>query len=299
MRLSRCERIQSSIRPMRFSRGRVRPGRSGALRALCGAACALLAAGASGAQERPLRERPRRASRAPTTTRCAARSSATCTSTPRYSLDASTQGTRNAPARRLPLRARRAARPPALRRRRHAAAHACASRARSTSPPSPTTPSCSASVTICETPGLPGYDSLVCRHLPRAGRALAFFLMNGQRVARRRTRRASASAARDGAACREAARTPWARDPGGGRGRLRPHRRLPLHHLRRLRVDRRARAAKNLHRNVIFRNAAVPDAADELRRGADAPRRSGARCARDCRGAAPAATCSPSRTTRT
>jgi hypothetical protein len=110
--------------------------------------------------------------------------------------------------------------------------------------------------TICESPDLAGYDSLPCiieRHFPR----LAFFIANSQATNALAPRRFSFCGP-DGARCREAARTPW-------------------------RVVREAAAAfqdetdacrfttfvgyewtgapgsNNLHRNVIFRNATVPE----------------------------------------
>ena len=166
----------------------------------------------------------------------AARSSATCTCTPRFSQDASTQGTRSHAARRVPLRARGDARHPALPRGRRSRCARSASSARSTSPPSPTTPSRSARCAICQTPGAPGYDSWVCRLYRRFPR-VAFFVMNARYSVRRRALRLLR---------RERRRLPrrgahgLAGDARRRRGRLRPQRRLPLHQLRRLRVDRRA-----------------------------------------------------------
>jgi hypothetical protein len=104
---------------------------------------------------------------------------------------------------------------------------------------------------ICQNPALPGYDSLVCRvvrRFPKLGYTLVngatyssehpdalFVLRQGRRELPRRRAR------------------PVARDPGRRRDLLRPQRRVPLHHVRRLRMDRHARG-DNLHRNVIFRN---------------------------------------------
>lgn len=111
-------------------------------------------------------------------------------------------------------------------------------------------------LTICHSPDLPGYDSLPCliqRRFPR----LAFFIANSQATNSPAPHRFSFCGP-DGARCREAARTPW-------------------------RVIREAAAAyqdetdacrfttfvayewtgapgsNNLHRNVIFRNATVPE----------------------------------------
>ena len=105
------------------------------------------------------------------------------------------------------------------------------SRARSTSPPSPTTPSCSARSRSATTPGAPGYDSFVCR-VYRGWPRLAFFFMNARGAPR-------FSFCGDGRQHLPGggART-VAGDARGRRGRLRPHAGLPLHQLRRLRVDR-------------------------------------------------------------
>jgi hypothetical protein len=111
-------------------------------------------------------------------------------------------------------------------------------------------------LTICETPDLPGYDALPCviyRRWPR----LAFFLANSQ-VTNSNAPRRFQFCGGDGARCRDAARTPWqvVRDAAEGA------------------YDRTAACrftsfvgyewtgapdSNNLHRNVIFRNGAVPD----------------------------------------
>jgi len=111
-------------------------------------------------------------------------------------------------------------------------------------------------LTICATPGLPGYDALPCviyRHWPR----LAFFLANSQ-VTNSDAPLRFQFCGPDGGRCREAARTPWkiVREAAEGA------------------YDRTsacrfttfvgyewtsAPGSNNLHRNVIFRNDAVPD----------------------------------------
>ena len=111
-------------------------------------------------------------------------------------------------------------------------------------------------LTICETPGLPGYDALPCiifRHWPR----LAFFLANSQVTYSNEPQRFRFCGP-DGGLCRDAARTPWrvTRDAAEGA------------------YDRTAACrftsfvgyewtgapdSNNLHRNVIFRSDAVPD----------------------------------------
>ncbi len=109
--------------------------------------------------------------------------------------------------------------------------------------------------TICDTPGLAGYDTYVCRIYRRWPR-LAFFFMNG-----RSTRDVGLGRYRfcgpAGAACLDAARTPW----------------REIQEAAETHYDRSAAcrfttfvgyewtgsiSAKNLHRNVLFRTAAVP-----------------------------------------
>src|SRR4030095_2638477 len=62
-------------------------------------------------------------------------------------------------------------------------------------------------LTICETPGLPGYDALPCIILRRWPR-LAFFIANSQVTNSTAPRRFSFCGP-DGALCRAAALTPW------------------------------------------------------------------------------------------
>src|SRR5690606_2098456 len=111
-------------------------------------------------------------------------------------------------------------------------------------------------LTLCESPGLPGYDSFWCR-LHRGWPRASFFVMNTlTSYFERPSRRGFCGG--EGAACRAAAATPWRvmqeaaeafqdRSPActfstfigyewtGGAG------------------------SRNLHRNVLFRSAAVPD----------------------------------------
>jgi hypothetical protein len=111
-------------------------------------------------------------------------------------------------------------------------------------------------LTICETPGLPGYDALPCVILRRWPR-LAFFIANSQ-VANSTAPRRFSFCGPDGALCRAEAQTPWkvVRDAAEGA------------------YDRTAACrfttfigyewtgapgSNNIHRNVIFHDAAVPD----------------------------------------
>lgn len=108
---------------------------------------------------------------------------------------------------------------------------------------------------ICKTPGMSGHESLVCRLYRRFPR-VAFFVMNAK------TSKADASrfgfCGPGGVHCLEAARTPWREVQEAAEGAY----------------DRSAACSfttfigyewtasqqtNNLHRNVIFRNARVPD----------------------------------------
>src|SRR5262245_35845088 len=111
-------------------------------------------------------------------------------------------------------------------------------------------------LTICQTPGLPGYDALPCviyRRWPR----LAFFIANSQVANSNAPRRFSFCGA-DGGLSRAQAHTPWqvVRDAAEGA------------------YDRTAACgfttfigyewtgapgSNNIHRNVLFRSEAVPD----------------------------------------
>ena len=110
---------------------------------------------------------------------------------------------------------------------------------------------------ICNTPGLPGHDSPTCmiyRRWPR----LAFYLINGITSGDPKKIRRFAFCGEDGKDCLEAARTPWREIRDAAEGAY----------------DRTAACSftsfvgyewtggpntNNLHRNVIFRNDAVPE----------------------------------------
>ncbi len=110
-------------------------------------------------------------------------------------------------------------------------------------------------VAICQTPGMEGYDSWVCRMFRRWPRA-AFFVMNAK-VNYFELPSRFAFCGPDGALCREAALTPWREIRAAAEGAY----------------DRSSACrfttfvgyewtggtgSKNLHRNVIFRNEEVP-----------------------------------------
>ena len=207
-------------------------------------------------------------------------------------------------ARRLSIRARRADRPAAVRRQGQPTAR-CSCAGRSTSPPSPITRSCSASAASAHA-GPPGLRlarvSAAPAALETAGPALrAAFFMHA---------RCTPSTGRPHAAVlrRGRRRLPWTdcfarpvalwQDNQEAAEELYDRTAACRSPLRRLRVDGDAQQ-HNLHRNVIFRNAVVPALPSELHRGSTRRKGCGTRCARVPATALPAATCSPSRTTRT
>jgi len=172
-----------------------------------------------------------------------------------YSLDASTQGTRN-----TPLDAYRFARGEPLGIQPYDAAGRPLRRLQLDRPLDFAAVTDHAELfgelTICETPGLPGYDAPVCviyRRWPR----LAFFLMNSRSTNSEAPVR-YAFCGSEGEHCARAARTPW----------------RAIRDAAEADYDRSAACAfttfvgyewtggpgsNNIHRNVIFRNAAVPD----------------------------------------
>jgi len=110
-------------------------------------------------------------------------------------------------------------------------------------------------VRICETPGLAGHDSIVCR-LHRWWPRLSFFLMNTH--VSRGTGERMGLCGPDGARCREAALTPWReiREAAEAAYDRSPACRFTTF------VAYEWTASEmgiNLHRNVIFRNRRVPE----------------------------------------
>jgi hypothetical protein len=109
---------------------------------------------------------------------------------------------------------------------------------------------------VCSTPGLPGYDTPACMIFRRWPR-LAFYLMNGITSGDPRRMQRFRLCGEDGADCRAAAATPWREVQDAAEGAY----------------DRSSACGftsfvgyewtagpdtNNLHRNVIFRNDAVP-----------------------------------------
>jgi hypothetical protein len=110
-------------------------------------------------------------------------------------------------------------------------------------------------VTICQTPGLEGYDSWVCNMYRRWPRA-AFFVMNTKISYFAKPSR-FAFCGPDGARCREAALTPWREIQDAAEGAY--DRSAACRFTTFVGYEwTGATGSKNLHRNVIFRNAAVP-----------------------------------------
>jgi hypothetical protein len=173
----------------------------------------------------------------------------------RYSLDASTQGTRNGPR-----EAYRFARGEALGVQPYDAEGRPLRRYQLERPLDFAAVTDHAELfgelTICETPGLPGYDSLLCR-LQRSFPRAAFFVMNTltsypQHPARR------GFCGPDGRFCREAAATPWrdvqeAAEAAYDRGPSCSFTTFVGYEWT------AAPGSNNLHRNVIFRNAVAPE----------------------------------------
>jgi len=110
---------------------------------------------------------------------------------------------------------------------------------------------------VCTTPGLPGHDSPTCmiyRRWPR----LAFYLMNGITSGDPKKIRRFAFCGENGADCLAAARTPWREIRDAAEGAYDRSRACTFTTF----VGYEWTAApdtNNLHRNVIFRNDAVPE----------------------------------------
>ena len=135
--------------------------------------------------------------------------------------------------------------------------------ARSTSPPSPTTPSVCGEVDVCiDAPDSPVYDDATCCQMLRQ--------LTARRTASSPPPCVALPAGVDNPPpslpfCNDARhrlrrrrRVGVAGDPGGGRRGVRSQRRLHVHQLHRLRAHARAAVGRHLHRNVIFRNEHVP-----------------------------------------
>ena len=224
---------------------------------------------------RPVLRRPARAHR-PTRSTPAPRGRATCPPTPTALRAASASAcnrTTTTPAA-APSAARAAARlrgrhrPRRALRRAHHLQHPRPARAT-------TRPSC-----------------IIYRHFPR----LAFFLANSQVTNSDAPLRFSFCGP-DGALCRAAARTPWRHRARRRRGVLRPQPACRFTTFVGYEWTG-APGSNNIHRNVIFRNAAVPDLPITY---VEAPRPAGAvaRARRGASAASTAASSSPSRTTPT
>jgi hypothetical protein len=111
-------------------------------------------------------------------------------------------------------------------------------------------------VRICQTPGLPGHDSSICRlyrWLPR----IAFYMMNGDTIGAEEPIRYAFCGA-DGRTCLDAAREPWqeVRDAAEAAYDRTSACRFTTFVAYEWSLSP---GSVNLHRNVIFRNAAVPD----------------------------------------
>ena len=118
-------------------------------------------------------------------------------------------------------------------------------------------------VHICQTPGLPGFDSWTCR-IQRSSPNLAYFLMN-VRVSRANPIR-FAFCGTLGVNCLEAALTPWTETQLAAEA---AYDRSPACSFTTF-VGYEwtgSRRSNNLHRNVIFRNDRTVELADQLLRG--------------------------------
>jgi hypothetical protein len=109
-------------------------------------------------------------------------------------------------------------------------------------------------VAICRTPGLPGYDSLPCT-IYRGWPRLAFFMMNGRASMGKRY----SFCGEDGQGCLDAAKGPWkvmqdAAEAAYDRSSVCQFTSFVAYEW----TGSGGTDASNLHRNVVFKNAAVP-----------------------------------------
>ncbi len=107
-------------------------------------------------------------------------------------------------------------------------------------------------VNLCRTPGSPGYDSTVCviyRGWPR----LAFFFMNARRSPR------FSFCGEDGRRCVEAGRGPWNEMREAAEAAYDRSAECRFTTFVGYEWTKSVETAANLHRNVIFRNASVPE----------------------------------------
>jgi hypothetical protein len=111
-------------------------------------------------------------------------------------------------------------------------------------------------LSICLTPGLPGHGSLICR-IYRGWPRVAFFLMNSHSSGAERPVRYGFCGA-GGAGCREAARTPWREMQQAAEDAY--DRSSACSFTTFVGYEWTGGAnARNLHRNVLFRNHVVPE----------------------------------------
>jgi len=110
-------------------------------------------------------------------------------------------------------------------------------------------------VTICETPGLPGHDSILCR-LHRGWPRASFFVMNTFTSFPERPERRGFCGP-DGRGCRAAAASPW-RDVQDAAEEFQDHGAACAFTTFVGYEWTGAPGSDNLHRNVLFRNASVP-----------------------------------------
>lgn len=107
-------------------------------------------------------------------------------------------------------------------------------------------------VHICNTPGAPGHDALICR-VYRGWPRLAFFLMNGRGAPR------FDFCGADGQRCVEAGRGPWREMQEAAEEAYDRSATCGFTSFVGYEWTKVVETASNLHRNVIFRDAAVPE----------------------------------------